>query len=111
MRGLPVDEGCAEVWVNPARAVDQGRDDIGARWTPTGAIVATARPLWSAVDTCGTCPTPLTRRDSRSSTIHRRPYSYDLDVILAVGECSPRSGHPRHPQRPAAPRRESEHRR
>jgi hypothetical protein len=110
MTSLPVDEGCADVWVTPARAVDHGRDDTAPRWTPGGAHGATGAGLWAAVDGCGSRATTLTRRDARSSTIHRHPYFYDLDVIPAVGECSPRPEAPRHPQRPAA-RRESEHRR
>ena len=111
MTSLPVDEGCADVWVTPARAVDHGRDDTAARWTPIGANDTTTGRLWAAVDCCGSRATILTWGDAPSSTIHRHPYFYDLDVIPAVGECRPRPDAPRHPQRTDAPRRESEHRR
>jgi hypothetical protein len=111
MTALAVDAPGTDVWATSGRTVDRPGDDTGARWTDPALVTAPERALWSAVDAWGFRATPLTSADAPSSTIHSHPYLYDLDVIPAVGECSPRLPAPRHPQHPAVPRRESEPRR
>lgn len=85
------------MWATSGRAVDGAGDDTAARWIDRAPASALPGALWSAVDGCGHGATTLTCDDAPSSTIHSHPYFHDLDVNLAVGECSPR--------------RESEHRR